>query len=498
MIRKFLFLFLMTLTLFAADCDNKLFNLKAMGMQGHGITIEDVLVDLANSCDISILFEDQRAKIAIKKPLDFVNVKNYTLEELLDFILGENNLFYTYDSQKHLLKIAYYKTKNFNIDYINLSSMTSESKKSIILGTTTSDNNGYGSGTGGIDNGTGGAGGINGEESGSYANDYTTITTKSQFTFWDSLKQQLDVLLSGISGQKDYKIFINKDASLVTVTGTKKELDAVQHFLDRLAERMHKQVLIEAKLIEVTYNDDQTTGIDWSKFNLRVNGSSDAYRMRQNGIVSMTRAAPNYFIGYNFSMQGLFDFLKKYGNVKVLSNPKILTLNNQPAIINVGDQLSYQYETSGTTNIQGGSTVGTQTYAIGQSFVGITLYVIPEITDDNQIIMKINPVTSELLRDQESNGTIRRLPPDVKIKQLTSIVKVKDGQKILIGGLVSKNIAHDHTKVPLLGDVPIVGRLFHSTRKRAKKSELFVLIVPKIVRENNIPTIDELKIFKDN
>ncbi len=494
--KKIVIIALFLVSLFGATCDDKLFNLRAMSGSGGGVTIQDVLTDLATSCDISILFEDTRARYAIKKPLDFVNIKNYTLEELLDFILGENNLFYTYDPQKHLLKIAYYKTKNFNIDYINLSSMTSESKKSIILGTTTSDatNGGLGE-TGGIGGGTGT--GISGEESGSYANDYTTITTKSQFTFWDSLKQQLDVLLSGISGQKDYKIFINKDASLVTVTGTKKELDAVQRFLDKLADRMHKQVLIEAKLIEVTYNDSQTVGIDWSKFNLALSGMREGYKSRIDGVKENTLSIPNYFIGYNFSMEGLFDFLKKYGDVKVLSNPKILTLNNQPAIINVGDQLAYQYETSGTTNIQGGSTVGTQTYAIGQSFVGITLYVIPEITDDNQIIMKINPVTSELLNDQENNGSIRRLPPDVKIKQLTSIVKVKDGQKILIGGLVSKNIANDHNKVPVLGDVPLLGRLFHSTTKRAKKSELFVLIVPKIVRENNIPTIDELAIFKD-
>ncbi len=492
--KKIVLIALFLVSLFGASCDDKLFNLRAMSSAGGGVTIQDVLIDLADSCDISILFEDTRARYAIKKRLDFVNIKNYTLEELLDFILGENNLFYTYDPQKHLLKIAYFKTKNFNIDYINLSTMTSESKKSVILGTTTSNN-----ASGGV-SGTsilGGSGVLNGNDSSSYANDYTTITTKSQFTFWDSLKQQLDILLMGISGQKDYKIFINKDASLVTVTGTKKELDAVERFLDKLADRMHKQVLIEAKLIEVTYSDSQTVGIDWSKFSLALSGMREGHKSRIDGIKENTLSVPDYFIGYNFSMEGLFDFLKKYGTVKVLSNPKILTLNNQPAIINVGDQLAYQYATSGTTNIQGGSTVGTQTYAIGQSFVGITLYVIPEITDDNQIIMKINPVTSELLNDQENNGSIRSLPPDVKIKQLTSIVKVKDGQKILIGGLVSKNIANDHNKVPVLGDVPLLGRLFHSTTKRAKKSELFVLIVPKIVRENSIPTIDELAIFKD-
>ena len=487
--RALLVVFVVCSFLFSGSCEKKLFNLKAMAKQGQGVTIRDILRDLSLECDLSILFEDPYAKKKIDKPLDFVNIKNYTFKELLDFLLSENDLFYSYYPAKSLLKIAYYKTKSFNIDYINLSSMVSESKKSIVLGTTTQN----GDTTGGL----GGGGEIGGEEGGSgEASDYTTITTKSEFTFWESLKQQLEALL-GSSGRRDFRIFINKDASLVTVRGTKRELDEVQRFLAKLTKRMHKQVLIEAKLIEVVYNDSQTVGIDWSKFNLSIEGSRDAHAVRQDGVSVQNFSVPNYFVGYNFSMTGLFDFLKKYGDVKVLSNPKILTLNNQPAIINVGDQLSYRYETTGyTTPTTTGNLQSSVTYAIGQSFIGITLYVIPEITEENEIIMKINPVTSELLSARETNNsTNRTLPPDMKIKQLTSIVKVKDGQKILIGGLISKNLRHDHNKVPLLGDVPVIGRLFHSTKKEIKKSELFILIVPKIIRQNNIPTIDEAAIF---
>ncbi|BCD68672.1 type II secretion system protein GspD [Nitratiruptor sp. YY09-18] len=498
MIKKITIIFLTAIVLWAQDCDTKLFSLKAMSDNGRGITINSVLKDIAATCNISIIFEDPKARIKVHKSLDYVNIKDYTLEELFDFILGENNLFYNYNPRKHILKVAYYKTKNFNIDYINLSSLTSESKKMVILGTTSGSDT-YGSGGIGSGNGSGGTTGTTGnEESSAYTNDYTTITTKSQFTFWQSLHKQLETLLIGVSGRRDFKIFINQDASLVTVTGTKKELEAVKRFLDKLADRMHKQVLIEAKIIEVKYKDEQTLGIDWSKFNLTLTGSREGYKTRADGVSVSNLAHPNYFIGYNFSMQGLFDFLKKYGDVKVLSNPKILTLNNQPAIINVGDQLSYRYETSGTTNIQSGSTVGTQTYAIGQSFIGVTLYVIPEITDNNQIIMKVNPVSSELIHADENNQSMRVLPPDVKIKQLTSIVKVRDGQKILIGGLVSKNYNNDHTKVPLLGDVPIIGRIFHSTKRVQKRSELFILLVPKIIKEHNVPTIDDVAIFKDD
>ncbi len=490
--RGFFIVLLSCSLLFGNSCERKLFNLKAMSEQGEGVRIRDILRDLSLECGLSIIFEDSYAKKRIDKTLDFVNIKNYTFKELLDFLLFNNNLFYTYEPSKSLLKIAYYKTKSYNIDYINLSSMVSESKKSIVLGTSTQN--------GDIaQNGLSGAGGGESVEGGSgKASDYTTITTKSEFTFWESLKKQLEALLGGSSGKKDFRIFINKDASLVTVRGTKKELDEVERFLNKLTKRMHKQVLIEAKLIEVVYNDAQTLGIDWSKFNLFIKGHRDAHAMRQDGVSVQNFSIPNYFVGYNFSMTGLFDFLKKYGSVKVLSNPKILTLNNQPAIINVGDQLSYRYETTGyTAPTTTGTLQSSVTYAIGQSFIGITLYVIPEITDENEIIMKINPVTSELLSARETNNSASRsLPPDMKIKQLTSIVKVKDGQKILIGGLISKNIRQDHNKVPLLGDIPVLGRLFHSTKKEIKKSELFILIVPKIIDQNHIPTIDEASILK--
>ena len=485
--RKFLIFNLLILMLFGANCDNRLFNLTAYSENGNAIRIKDVLLDISNSCDITVIFKDREARQKIYKPLDFVNIKDYTLTELLDFLLGESNLFYDYDPKRHLLKVSYYKTKNFNIDYINLSSMISESKKSVSLGTQGID----------TDNGT-----DNNDEDNTDTGqsvDYTTITTKSEFTFWQNLQRQLSAMLKSEGTKSSYSVFINKDAALITVTGNKRQLKKVEDFLNRLMGRMHKQVLIEAKLIEVSYNDSQTTGIDWSKFNLSITGSRDAATMRQNGVSINNFSSPNYFLGYNFSMDGLFDFLKKYGDIKVLSNPKILTLNNQPAIINVGDQISYRYPTGQIVYSTSGQPYTSSTYTIGSSFIGITLYVIPEITEDNQIIMKINPVTSELLKDsnQTLQGIDRSLPPDIKIKQLTSIVKVKDGQKVLIGGLISKNYSTQHNKVPILGDVPVVGRLFHSTQKDKKRSELFILIAPKIVKENSMPTIDELKIFKE-
>ncbi len=485
---------LFSAVLFANSCHNRLFNLKAYG---SSVTIQDILRDISLECDLSIVFEDNDAKKKVLKRLDFVNIKNYTLPDLFDFLFHQNNLFYRYEPSKNLLKVAYRKTRNFDVDYINLASMKTESKKSVSLGNSSGygTNTGYGSTTNTYNNGTSGT---YGSSQGGESTDYTSITTTSEFKFWESLKEQLHNFLDDPKSE----VFLNKDASIVTVTGTYNEIEKIKRFLQKLQSRMHKQVMIEAKLIEVQYSDDQTTGIDWSQFGMTLTGSRSAQKSRTGANKSLgltgtkvnNFGVPDYFVGYNFSMQGLIDFLKKYGDVKILSNPKVMTLNNQPAIINVGDQLSYRYENG--VVITGGNAVANQTYSIGQTFVGITLYVIPEITQNNDIIMKINPVTSALLSENGADSN-RTLPPDIRVKQITSIVKVKDGQKILIGGLVSKNISNTHNKVPVLGDFPLLGNLFKSNKKQVNKSELFILIIPKIISDSYVPTIDEALYFKE-
>lgn len=294
------------------------------------------------------------------------------------------------------------------------------------------------------------------------------------------------------------KTLVNRDAAVVSVTGTKRQIDSVKRYLAKLESRMHSQVMIEAFLIELTYNDYNTTGVNWSKFNLNFNGTYS------NNYNNMGTASPVYSFGVDFNPAGILDFLHKYGDVEVLSNPKVLTLSNQPAVINVGKQLSYLYQNGsivGTT-----ATPTTTTNTLGSVFVGLTLNIVPEVTEDGYIVMRINPVTSELLSDSELQTTSsstsstttssttsadRTMPPDTRVKQMTSIVKVKDAQKVLIGGLIEKKTYKNDTKVPVVGDIPVLGRLFHNTEDSVKKSELFILITPTLIKKDIFPTIDD-------
>jgi len=485
---KYLLIFVFLIQFLYAQtdsCQNRLFSLSSYNKGNRSLRVADILQEISLKCNVSIIFKDKESKEKIKKRLDYVNIKDYTFENFLDFLFNESNLFYSYDRDKNFITVQYKKTKTFNIDYINLSELTSQSTKSINAGTGgLSTGNTY---NGGINN-INGTNGDNSTGNGGSSNDQTTITTKSKFTFWTSLKESLAKLFPN---KKETSIFINRGGSLLTITANKTDMQKAEKFLDLLMKRMHKQVLIEAKLIELIYDDSQSTGIDWSQLNISLNGQitgtgGDVGKSFNNA----------YKIAYNFSTANFFKYLSKYGDVKVMSNPKILTMNNQPAVVNIGEQLSYKYQT-GSVATTGGTAASTNTFSLGSTFIGITLYVIPEITDDNEIIMSINPVVSSLTQN-DADGTastdtgIREIPPDTKIKQITSIVKVKNGQKVLIGGLISATKGKGSTKIPLLGDIPIISSIFSYKTDVKKRVELFVLITPKIVKNSSMPTIEDI------
>jgi len=496
--KKIVSLLLLLLTLAnAQECDSKRFSLNAYQNRGSALTLMDLLRDVAQTCHISVVFEDKSAKEKLSQPLDMVNISDYTLPELLTFIFDEHNLFYTYDKAQGVIRVSYVKTVNFNIDYINMHELTTTSSKSITVGpgaSTSANSSGSGT-TGGTSSGTGSSSGMGSQGSGSNT-DYTNVRATSTFTFWDQLHDNIQQILQVDDEYNEAinKTLVNRDATVVTVSGTKRQVDSVKRYLDKLESRMHSQVMIEAYLIELTYSDYNTTGVNWSNFALSLSGNYAA------SINNIGAASPVYSFGMNFDPLGMIDFLSRYGDVEVLSNPKVLTLSNQPAVINVGKQLSYLYSSGSITTTPLGGPAAATTNTMGSVFVGLTLNIIPEVTDDGYIIMRINPVSSELLGEDSNASNFdgsnvvssnRTMPPDTRVKQMTSIVKVKDSQKVLIGGLIEKKTYNYDNKVPVLGDIPFLGRLFHGSKSSTRKSELFILITPTLIKKDVFPSIDD-------
>jgi len=466
--------------LYGQECENKRFSLSAYQSRGSALTLMDLLRDVAQTCHISVVFEDKNAKEKLSQPLDMVNIQDFNTDELFSFIFDDHNLFYTYNKEKGIVRVAYAKTVNFNIDYINMSELKTETVKSISVGSGRSTASATSTSTSSTSSGS--SSGNSGANS-----DLTTVTASSNFTFWDQLQSQLQQILL-VDEEYDaalHKIMVNRDAAVLNVTGNKRQVEAIKHYLDKLESRMHSQVMLEAHLIELTYNDYSSIGVNWSKFDL-------AYGKFSPAVPSV------YSFGTTFNPLGLINFLKTYGDVEVLSNPKILTLSNQPAIINVGQQLSYLY-VNGSIATNNTLTSATTTNTLGSVFIGLTLNILPEVTEDGYIIMRINPVTSELVNASDistptttTTAVVRMLPPDTRVKQMSSIVKVKDGQNVLIGGLIEKKTSKETNMVPLIGDIPFIGRLFNNTTDIVRKSELFILITPTLIKKDVFPSVSDV------
>jgi len=443
-----------------ANCQTQYFSFKVKSTKRAPGTIMNVLENLAQSCKLNLILADDTTKKMLRKKISYMNVHDVTLDELLDLLLSENNLNYDFTNDT-TLKISYLKTKSFYIDYVNFAKRSSQTSKTISTG--------------------------NGEN----GNGSLTLNSQSDFKFWDNLQKEIENILHRDGDQyTPAETTINREAGLLTVTGTKKQLDRVSKYIATMMKRLHKQILIDAKVIEVTYNNDQTTGIDWSKFKADLQGQS---RGQKTNLID-TLNHPNYLIGYNFTMDGLLNFLKTQGKVNVVSNPKILTLNNQPAIINVGEEKNYKFTTGTQTTTTNGTVLQEPQFEVGSTFVGVTLSILPEVTQDNFIILRINPTISEITERHLDENGVPSLAPDIKVKQLSSIVKVKNNKKVLLGGLIQNKTENKVNKVPILGDIPILGYAFRSKKKVKSKSELIIVLTPKLVRgDEGEPSLAKLE-----
>ena len=491
----------------AKECKSTLFSFNIGSNDSQPVRIIDILENMAEECRFSVMFSDAQAANVVLKPLSMTHIKDYSLDDMFNFLLERQNIFYHYDAYKKVLTVSYLQTKSFFIDYINLSEQTTESIKSITVGASSLSNedNSNGGGNGGS-YGSGGSFGVSPQSSGSNS-DATRIRSITEFKFWENLEHQINTILARDEDAHEVKnkSLINREAGIITVTGTKRQIERAENYINKISSRLHKQVLLETRIIELRYSDSNNSGMDWSKFDLTFKGDIGYQRSNLDGSAAGGSA---YSFGYNFNLDGLMRFLNQYGEVETISQPKILTLNNQPAVINVGEQINYRYASGSVFTTTTGAPSGTNTYEIGSVFIGLTLNIVPEITDDGFVILRINPVVSEMLDGSEnlSNSVsssnsesstdeqgVRVMPPDTTIKQLSSIVKVKTGNRVLIGGLIANRTFTKNNEVPLLGAIPVVGKLFSYEGAETLKSELIIIITPKIVENNNFPTIEMME-----
>ncbi|NPA64395.1 MAG: pilus (MSHA type) biogenesis protein MshL [Epsilonproteobacteria bacterium] len=462
-------------------CETKLFTLKS----APGVSIKEFLDSLAEECDFTIIIKDKQAREKLKEPLDKVVLKDATLYEILDILLKEHGLSYKLEANR--LKISYLVTKTFYIDYVT-SKRTGEATTDASVDVKA----GIGTGQGSV---------------GRDSRDVNLIISKEEFDFWKNLADEIyNVLNRPEDHYKAPKPIVNEKAGLITITATQKQIERVQRYLRLIEDRLHKEVMIDVSIVAVILDDRFTSGIDWSRFNVTLNGTLDQTNNFIPGgpVVQYTYDSvkainsSTTIINAAFNMAGLLNFLKTQGKVVTLSNPKILTLNNQPAIITIGDTLNYNVPTSITITANSNG-LGQKSYTPASVFVGILLNITPEITRDNNIILRINPSISELRNpeqaDIQSSSGFREIAPDTREKKISTVVKVKDGSTLILGGLISSTKNFTINGVPILKDIPLLGKLFGSKRRNNQRFELVFIIRPKVVdlEKNKNITLKDLR-----
>lgn len=470
-----------------ADCTYELFNIASV----KGTSVGDFIDQISDECGMSVIVSDTEAENILKKQMNKTYLKNLTINEVLDLIVKENGLQYTL--QNNVLRISYLNTKTYNIDYI-ISERKGTGSANITLSSQSSTASSLGSASGAT-GGTKGAGASS--ESG------IKITSSDEVLFWEMLDKEIENVLN--RPEDSYKAalpMINKNAGMITVTGTGQQLKRLDTYLDDLQKKMQTQVLIDVKMYSVVFSDAKTTGVDWSQIYALQNIKLGFDYVSKNNLIeftntpdllgttaftSMGQQAVNNASAFQMSAKGsineLIKFLKTQGDVYSISNPKILTLNNQTALITAGTELFYSIDSSVTTAGAGSTPVIGQTRTVSSVFSGVLLDITPEISNDGTITLRVNPSISETASVINSSNEKRTMPPDLSRRQMSSVISVKDGNRVILGGLINTKNVNDSNKVPLLGDIPFLGSLFKREGMSKKTEEIIIIIEPHIIKK---------------
>ncbi|HEY4080617.1 MAG TPA: pilus (MSHA type) biogenesis protein MshL [Burkholderiaceae bacterium] len=354
---------------------------------------------------------------------------------------------------------------------------------------------------------------------GARSDDSSHVHTSSDADFWREVQNSLNTLIG--TGEKR-SVVLNPAAGVLVVRATPAELRQVEEYLKAVQISVERQVMIEAKIVQVQLNDDSQAGINWGAFasSLFGNGTRLALGVAAPGVVlgrsgSYTDADGNTITagsgistgasppgrGFNGigvqapNFSALLNFLQTQGNTNVLSSPRITSLNNQKALLKVGSDSLYVTAVTTNTTTAGTSTVSSPTLTLTPFFSGIMLDVTPQIDDEGHVILHVHPAVSVVTTVPTSInlGTLGSytLPlPTSAVNETDSIVRVAEGHVVAIGGLMQQTTSDDRNGVPGLSQLPVVGGLFRQTATVNRKQELVILIKPTVITDENLSAVE--------
>ena len=349
------------------------------------------------------------------------------------------------------------------------------------------------------------------------------ITTSSDSNFWGDIVKSITAIVGSGDGRN---VIVNAQSGVIVVRALPAELRSVESFLKSMQLIVERQVVLEAKIIDVSLREGFEAGINWAAFrdsnNSRAAGGvvrpgttigntgplSSPTALLPDGSIDSASAltatlgaaaslaagatAPGAVFGLalqtsNFA--ALLAFIETQGSVNVLSSPRVAAINNQKAVLKVGQDDFFVTNISATSTTSGAGTVTTPTITVQPFFSGVALDVTPQIDDNNNIILHVHPQVSRVIEQRKvvdlgALGVFTLPLASSSINETDTIVRVQDGNIVAIGGLMRQESLTAGSQVPGLGDVPGLGLLFQQRNTRTTKSEIVILLKPTIVRSD--------------
>jgi general secretion pathway protein D len=445
----------------------------------NDVPVRELLFSMARDARLNLdIGSDIEANVTM-------NAIDQTLPKILDRIARQANIRYQLLDDTLRVQADKPFLKTYSISYLNISRRSA--------GTVEVSSEIRSTGTGNIKGGQGGA------SSGKSGNDSSSVVQNtSNNHFWKTLAINIAAMIGQPVKASDQdnvqtgdNIIVNKESGMIAVKATAKQHAQIQAFIDKVLDSVQRQVLIEATIAEVKLSDRYQAGIDWSLVTSDTTTTQDLL----GGNLGSTP-----FFSFNIAetvdgnpLNVTLKALETFGDVKVLSSPKVMAINNQSALLKVVDNEVY-FTTNveavpGSVNQNAFVTIDTDVNTVP---VGFVMAVTPFIDSNEIVTLNVRPTISRIIdfvtdpNPALAEAGVTSEIPVIQVREIESVLKIGNGDTAVIGGLMQDQIDKSTTGVPILSSIPLLGALFSYQDDKYVKSELVIFIRPVVTRDASL------------
>lgn len=438
------------------------------------VPVRELLFSMARDADINIDIDSGISGVVSMNAID------QTLPKILDRLARQVAINYRMEDDTLHVMVDKPYMQVYNISYLNMSRVSTGSV------TVSTEISSTGAGL------EGGGGGGNDSS--------TSVENASTNDFWKTLASNISALIGedAKAGAASKNIIVNRESGVIGIRATNRQHVQITEFIDKILSSAQRQVLIEATIAEVTLSDHYQTGIDWSA--VTSSGSANG-KIEQSVLGGNIGSTPFFSVNLADVVSGnqldvTLRALETFGDVKVLSSPKIMALNNQTSMLKVVDNEVYF-----TTDVEvsQGTTAGGVTTAlavietqVNTVPVGFVMSVTPFIDENDVVTLNVRPTISRIVSSvidpnpELANAGVTSEIPVVQVREIESVLKINNGDTAVIGGLMQDQINKQETGVPILSSLPFVGNLFSYQDDEYVKSELVIFIRPVVMHDASL------------